>query len=1172
MNRRSRNNSGFQNRDIAPLRELQKLIGGTPTDIKRKLSKLGMSIEDLAFEDGGRDLFTDAVDESLPLGEQWGDWFDNLYYAAPDEFVEVDLSDFRCEVTEMYAHGEFHGICKVGSQTHYVFARVGLEEIPAACDCEVSRGKNACPHAVEFVRTLSEELLTSKSVLRKRVNAERFQKGKPDYARYQPDASQEALADLDRLMSFYDVDDSDANAEDDTIFVRQSKASDRLAWRLESSKHAVTMYPVQQMPAKKGNGYTKGRRQKLESVLRNRGLSTTPQDDLALTHVIFEESYYRYEPEAVLDVFSAMRCLVGASNVFLDATQLEIRSDSFEFEVVEVGGKYSLIALLSSDLEPLKKWARETALESISKGAIGGDQLHGIEYHFGHEGLVMRLDKSFSRVSVVECSEADQPILKKLLYFDGVSVEHGEALFERLRKLQSRWTIRLPEQTVGQVIQSRSRPVVLLRSNSDGSIDVVLRVRDRQDKLRRVGGQPAITHGELDGKPVQFERDVAAEVQRAELLSRELRMNPAEAFEGETYSRHITDFGEALTLIDQLQSQAEHSDAPEMLWDRNSEKPVSVLGHVSSHNVRVEINKKRDWFGISGHCEINGKKIGLAELLDQFGDEDVDRVHGDFVRLQDGQWASISEKLRKRLRGLRDATHQDRKTLKLDATSAPMIRDVFADGEIELKAVKSWQQCLTKLAKAEKLQPKVPRNLDAELREYQVEGFAWLRRLAEWGVGGVLADDMGLGKTLQTLAVLLDRKKSGPALVIAPTSVGFNWVREAERFTPDLTVHLYRETDRKEFLETVKPGDLVVCSYGLALRDAEALSAVDWGSLVLDEAQAVKNSRSKTSIAIAGIPAQWKVALTGTPMENHLGELWSLFHVVSPGVLGGWEAFRKRYALPIEKKNSESARHRLSERLKPFILRRKKSEVLTELPPRTEMNLYVDLSAEERVRYEKVRLEAIGEADEIQSTVTTQDQRFRILALLTRLRQISCHVKLVDKTYEGTSAKLQCLIETLADLKEEGHRALIFSQFTEHLALIRAAIEEAGFTHEYLDGSTPAKSRQERVDAFQNGTSDVFLISLKAGGTGLNLTAADYVIHMDPWWNPAVEDQATDRAHRIGQENPVMVYRIVAKGTIEEEILALHESKRDLVAGVMEGTAAAGKLSNDELIAMLRKD
>ena len=440
------------------------------------------------------------------------------------------------------------------------------------------------------------------------------------------------------------------------------------------------------------------------------------------------------------------------------------------------------------------------------------------------------------------------------------------------------------------------------------------------------------------------------------------------------------------------------------------------------------------------------------------------------------------------------------------------------------------------------------------------------------GVGGVLADDMGLGKTLQTLAVLLDRSSLGPTLVIAPTSVGFNWVREAEKFAPELKPYLYRETDRNDFLSNVGPGDLVVSSYGLILRDIDKLKNIEWGTLVLDEAQAVKNARSKTASAISELKADWKVALTGTPVENHLGELWSLFHAISPGVFGGWEQFRKRFAGPIERDDDQDRRLALRERIRPFVLRRTKSEVLKDLPARTETNLYIDLTAAEREAYNRVRLSAIGEIDQIAKLSDIKDQRFKMLALLTRLRQLACSPKLVQADWSGRSSKLQQLAETLLELRSEGHRTLVFSQFVTHLQLIQQMLIEEGISFQYLDGSTSPKERQQRVDRFQEGQDDVFLISLKAGGTGLNLTAADYVIHTDPWWNPAVEDQATDRAHRIGQIKPVMVYRLISKGTIEEEILKLHDSKRDLVAGILEGSATAAKLSTEDLLQLIRGD
>ncbi len=1128
----------------------------------------------------------DDVEDDLSLAGCCLEYFDDLLYGAPEELVD-DVRRFRFENVLIYQNGEIHATCRDGGNVYPVLARAFPFSPPAACGCPVSQGEAACVHAVKFVEYLTQELSEIDSPLRRRVNTEDFVSGTPKMETIEIDPVQQMFHDLDAELEQTAESDVVSLVDHDTVTRRLVKSQSRLAWRVEFGQYGIEVYPVGQQPKKRGSGYTKGRRIKLATALRDQDLMRTSQDRRVIGCIEYQESYYSYRDEMVLNVFPAIRALIGAPNVYIDKDQVVVRRDDFEFEVVQINDHYHVIVLLTSDDELSRQYLREQSIEALRRREEDGEIDRTVALLTNGEDTLIRVSLTQRLVSIFDFDPSDERLIMTLLKFPGVPVEQGGELFKRLKRIQTRLTIRLPESSLGPIVDVSSKPVVLMRSNSDGSLDMVLRVRDAAGRILIPGASPAIATGEQDDQPVQFRRNISQEIDQAERLATALRfdaMEPDDALAMERYAAHITDFGEILNLIDRLQSWTtsegsqsgfDHTfdglPAPEVLWDRNSEKPVSVLGSISTGNVKVEINRKRDWFGISGQCDVGGKQLDLNDLLQNLSSEDPGNLHGDFIKLKDGQWARIGEKLRRRLSRLRDATHADRKTMKLDATAAPAIRDFLSEGEIEFKAVKAWNQCLERLARSESLDPELPKGLDANLRDYQVEGYRWLRRLAEWGVGGVLADDMGLGKTLQTLAVLLDRKDEGPTLVIAPTSVAFNWVREAERFTPGLSVHLYRETDRTEFLKTVGAGDLVVCSYGLALRDSEALAGVEWGSLVLDEAQAIKNSRSKTSKAIGTIPAKWTIALTGTPVENHLGELWSLFHVVSPGVFGGWEQFRKRFAMPIEKENNEAARAGLAERLKPFVLRRKKSEVLKDLPPRTDMNLYVDLSKGEREEYERVRLEAIGEVDQIESLTKTQDQRFRILALLTRLRQISCHAKLVNASYEGEAAKLVQLRETLSNLKEEGHRALIFSQFTEHLALIRNELDESGFTYEYLDGSTPAKARQDRVDAFQNGSADAFLISLKAGGTGLNLTAADYVIHMDPWWNPAVEDQATDRAHRIGQDKPVMVYRIIARGTIEEEILALHETKRDLVAGVMEGTAAAAKLNNDELIAMLRK-
>jgi len=457
----------------------------------------------------------------------------------------------------------------------------------------------------------------------------------------------------------------------------------------------------------------------------------------------------------------------------------------------------------------------------------------------------------------------------------------------------------------------------------------------------------------------------------------------------------------------------------------------------------------------------------------------------------------------------------------------------------------------------------------AELRPYQLVGYRWLAQLADWGAGACLADDMGLGKTVQTLALLLHRAAGGPALVVAPTSVCATWQREAARFAPELTIHhvadLARDA-RGEHVAALGPGDVLVAGYALLQRSREALTAVDWHTAVLDEAHAIKNAAAGRAQAARALRATARVALTGTPVENRLADLHSLFAFLQPGLLGSAEHFARHFAIPIERDGDEAARTRLRRLLRPFLLRRDKTAVCAELPPRSELRIDVEPDAEERACYEALRREA---EQRVAEAGGEQADRMTILAQLTRLRRACCHPRLVlPEADDAPAAKQRAFLELFDELRAGGHRCLVFSQFVDHLQLVRALLDERGVAYQYLDGATPERQRRARVAAFQAGEGAAFLISLKAGGTGLTLTGADYVIHLDPWWNPAVEDQASDRAHRIGQDKPVTIYRLVVPDSIEDGILALHERKRGLAADLLDGTGTA--LAGDELLALLR--
>jgi len=376
--------------------------------------------------------------------------------------------------------------------------------------------------------------------------------------------------------------------------------------------------------------------------------------------------------------------------------------------------------------------------------------------------------------------------------------------------------------------------------------------------------------------------------------------------------------------------------------------------------------------------------------------------------------------------------------------------------------------------------------------------------------------------------------------------------------------------DRQAILEQLQPFDLVICTYGLLQQEevAQMLASVTWQTIVLDEAQAIKNFATKRSQGAMKLQGQFKLITTGTPIENHLGELWNLFRFINPGLLGSKDRFHQRFAQPIERDKDNHTRQQLKKLIQPFLLRRTKTQVLTELPSRTEITLQVELSTEETALYEALRQEAIAKLNNSDSEAG--QKHLQVLAEIMKLRRVCCNPNLVMTDGNYPSSKLEVFGEIVTELLDNKHKALVFSQFVDHLHILQEFLEKQQISYQYLDGSTSVKERQKRVQAFQSGEGDVFLISLKAGGTGLNLTAADYVIHMDPWWNPAVEDQASDRSHRIGQKRPVTIYRLVAKNTIEEKIVQLHGQKRDLADSLLEGSDISGKVSTDELLNLIK--
>jgi SNF2 family DNA or RNA helicase len=497
--------------------------------------------------------------------------------------------------------------------------------------------------------------------------------------------------------------------------------------------------------------------------------------------------------------------------------------------------------------------------------------------------------------------------------------------------------------------------------------------------------------------------------------------------------------------------------------------------------------------------------------------------------------------------------------------------------EIEIDADKGFKEFMHRIHNFRELEPMLlPSDFKGELREYQKEGCNWLSFLREYGLAGILADDMGLGKTVQTLAMLLAHHKKHkrlPSLIVAPTSVVYNWLSEAERFTPNLSKALFLGRDRGELLSTLqkenaKKPDVVFTTYGIIRRDYETLKNIQFEFLILDEAQNIKNPESVGAVAAKTLKSFHRLALSGTPVENRLKELWSLFDFLMPDFLGTYKDFNENFERAIEA-GLDGAGQKLRKIVHPFILRRLKSQVETELPDRTDIIQLCELEEDQRSLYLDVLDECRQKVfSEIASRGMSRSQ-ISVLAALLRLRQVCCDPRLL-KDREGEppgSAKLNSLLAMMYEIVDEGHKILVFSQFVSMLSLIREELDKAGTVYEYLDGQTPAQERLEKVNRFNaDAKIPIFLISLKAGGTGLNLTGADYVIHYDPWWNPAVENQATDRAHRIGQTRHVFNYKLITRGTVEEKILALQRKKKELADLVIGGDESVAKeLTKEDL-------
>ena len=574
-------------------------------------------------------------------------------------------------------------------------------------------------------------------------------------------------------------------------------------------------------------------------------------------------------------------------------------------------------------------------------------------------------------------------------------------------------------------------------------------------------------------------------------------------------------------------------------------------------NVSASYKSDIDFLEMDFETELSAEELrGLLSAM---------RLKYDFFRRVDGSYINLKKNNKETLLRLLERLDLTNEDITAGAKLLPKYHMLYFESAKEINTDESIKKYM---AKIRSMDVSIPENLKNVLRQYQKDGVKWLTQLACMGMGGILADDMGLGKTLQVIAYIHGMTPDKPSLIVAPSALTYNWLREIEKFAPDAKALIISgaKEDRKKLIKSVQEYEFVITSYPLLRRDIVEYREIEFFCCIVDEAQYIKNYKTMNAVSVKKIRAQNKFALTGTPIENSLMELWSIFDFVMHGYLKSPREFRDRFEIPAVREGDFSAAENLRAIIKPFVMRRMKTEVLAELPEKIETTMYADLSNEQKAIYYAYLQKVKGKA---QGIIREHGSRFIILTLLLRLRQICCHPSLLESGYEGGSGKLELLMELIKSSTGGGHRILVFSQFKSMLDIVAKELEREGYDYFYINGSTPSQERSAMAEEFNNGTRSVFLVSLKAGGTGLNLTGADMVVHYDPWWNPAVTDQATDRAYRIGQTRAVQVIKLAARGTIEEKILKLQERKRLLADDIIRvNTDTFSELTDDEVMSL----
>jgi superfamily II DNA or RNA helicase len=918
--------------------------------------------------------------------------------------------------------------------------------------------------------------------------------------------------------------------------IREPDPQIRLCWFVERSAEGLALYPREQRRTTTG-AWSKGRTIALQRLVKGRNVDYLSDQDRRICAALYQSGETNAKNGGfVFDPNRALPALCGHPHVYLKRspqTPVEIVAGEPELVVERQGDSLFIRFAQKIGEGPVAVWPETPTRYRIIQI---GEEHRKVAEITGPDGLLVPLAASQQVLTAIS------NIASFMTVHSAIEVP-GKGL--PAEEVESDSTIHLHIMPYG----------------SGFRIELFVRPFTTGGPYLKPGAGVANLVAEIDGKRLKTKRNLRREEERAREVEESCPMLDLaiDLERGNEREWHLVDPEDCLQVLLEIEAI---KDQVILEWPEGEKLAVRRQAGINQLNLNIRTSQQ-DWFALSGQLEIDQDEvIELKTLLDK-----VRESQSRFIPMGEGQFLALTQEFRNRLDELirYGSSSSANDEVRIHPLAAIALEELIHQAQTQTD--QGWHQRLQSIAEAQKLKPRVPTTLKAELRDYQREGFVWMRRLAHLGVGACLADDMGLGKTLQSIAVLLSLADRGPSLVVAPTSVCMNWEAEVRRFAPTLNFYMFSEANRNEIVQELGKFDLLVTSYTLLQQEIDLLAQVRWQVIVLDEAQAIKNAATKRSKAAMRLDGHFRLITTGTPIENHLGELWNLFSFINPGLLGTFKQFNRRFGIPIEKHHDREARRTLKKLIHPFMLRRIKSQVLEELPPRTEVVLRVEMQPGEREFYEALRQQAI---ENIEGNSERTGRHLRILAEIMRLRRACCNPRLINDQLDLPSTKLQVFAETVEELLASGHKALVFSQFTGHLALIRAFLDQQGIVYKYLDGTTPAKERQAQVEQFQAGEGDLFLISLKAGGLGLNLTAADYVIHMDPWWNPAVEDQAADRAHRIGQKRPVTVYRLVTVDTIEEKIVRLHQEKRDLATSLLEGADVSARISAEELLELIR--